>query len=113
MNEACMNEEQFLAATARERTMIYARIRGDSAEGRKATVICKLDPVYENGSDQLSSSAFKPFGNGDIVSFEFRLKENGHRVIVNASRIEDENDLRDICSDWFTMVWEESRILKD
>lgn len=92
--------------------MIYARISGPSPEGNYADVICKLDPVYQRNSNQLSSVKLASFARGDVVSFRFDVKDSGDRHIKDVQLITDELDLRDIMSDWMTMVWEESRILK-
>ena len=93
--------------------MIYGRISGISPEGKYLDVICKLDPVYLRNSNQLSSTKFAAFRRGDVVSFRFDVKDSGNRHIKDVQLITDELDLRDIMSDWMTMVWEESRVLKD
>ena len=107
---SCLNEQQFLA---KERTMLYARISGPSPEGNFADVICKLDPVYLRNSNQLSSSKLAGYTRGDVISFRFDVKDSGNRHIKDVQLITDELDLRDIMADWMTMIWEESRILKD
>ena len=91
---------------------VYGKVRGLSIEGRNLTILSKLDDICVKGKDELSSSKFKDYQKGDILHFNFKLTEDGKRIVENVRLLESEEEFRNVMTAFLSQTWEDSQFLR-
>ena len=76
-----------------EQLRVYAKVRGVSIEGRNATILTELPADWDTGSDNLSSSKFDEYEDGNLVAIVFKQATDGKRIIVNVHRVTHEDEV--------------------